>query len=502
MFVSTERQGQGVTASDPDAAAVRAMREALSSATDPVGVGAEIDAERIDLIRALEDLKNTAAGLQADLTEAFDLSQREQQVAAGTSRSRAGRGVAEQISLARRISPHQGRRHLSLARVLRSELPATAAALRAGRITERAATLMAQATVCVSREDRAAIDAEVAGDPERAELLGERGIQAAAARAACRRDPASVVERRRRAEAERHVSLRPAPDTMTHLTALLPVAEGVAIYAALTRAADAGRSAGAPATRGQLMADTLRDAVLTHRPAGQAPQPVADSDAEGSSDMRTGESRPLSGAPAGTGVVLNLIMTEQQLFGSDETSEGEVLIGGPAGGLAHIDADLARQLAALTPADRIWVRRLYRSPASEELVAIDSRHRRFPPGLQRLIRFRDQHCRTPWCRAPIRHIDHAERAADDGATDLRSGQGKCEACNYAKEAPGWSERADDLRPDEHRITITTPTGHTYTTVPPPPPGANAEPGENIGFLWTTRRRPVVEIVRDPPAAAA
>ncbi len=35
------------------------------------------------------------------------------------------------------------------------------------------------------------------------------------------------------------MTLRPAPDTMTNLTGLLPVTQGVAAYAALVTAADA-----------------------------------------------------------------------------------------------------------------------------------------------------------------------------------------------------------------------------------------------------------------------
>ncbi|MDO6145615.1 HNH endonuclease, partial [Paenarthrobacter aurescens] len=72
---------------------------------------------------------------------------------------------------------------------------------------------------------------------------------------------------------ERMVSLRPAPDTMTYLTALLPVAQGVAVYKALTQAADSARSSGdagsggasgsgsAVPTRGQVMADTLVERI-------------------------------------------------------------------------------------------------------------------------------------------------------------------------------------------------------------------------------------------------
>ncbi len=79
--------------------------------------------------------------------------------------------------------------------------------------------------------------------------------------AAYRLDAESFVTRRRRAEADRHVSLRPAPDCMTWLTALLPVKEGVAAYAALTRTAASARASGDPRSKGQVMADELVEAV-------------------------------------------------------------------------------------------------------------------------------------------------------------------------------------------------------------------------------------------------
>ena len=61
-----------------------------------------------------------------------------------------------------------------------------------------------------------------------------------------------------------------APDTMTYLTALLPVAQGVSVYAALRREADLrgdGRS------RGQVMADTLVERVTGR--AAEIPTPIA-----------------------------------------------------------------------------------------------------------------------------------------------------------------------------------------------------------------------------------
>lgn len=483
---SASQTTQQATAGVVTAPALRAAVAALAAASGPEGSGAAADAERLELIRALEDLKNAAAGYQAALTAAFDASQLAQQRDAGLPKHRRGRGIAAQIALARRVSPHRGQQHLSLARILQSELPSTARAMRSGLITERSATLMARGTTCLSREDRLLVDQQVAGDPEAVERLGERGVQGAVARWASRLDPAAVVGQRRRAESERCVTLRPAPDTMTYLTALLPVADGVAVYAALTRAADSATAAGTTRTRGQLMADMLCESVLAAatagpgaaapggeradcgamRPApatGTGPAAAHTSDVDEPAGVSVTEIR---GAPAGTGVVINLLMTERQLFGTGEVSEGEVFMEG----YGLVDADLARQMAALTPADRVWLRRIYAHPTSGELVALDSRRRRFPTGVQQLIRLRDQYCRTPWCGAPIRQADHARSHARGGGTSLSNGQGKCQACNLAKEAPGWSTESVDEGGGRHRVVTTTPTGQQYTTGPPEPPG--------------------------------
>jgi hypothetical protein len=86
---------------------------------------------------------------------------------------------------------------------------------------------------------------------------------------------------------------------------------------------------------------------------------------------------------------------------------------------------------------------------------------------------RDQTCRTPGCDAPIRHLDHVRRAARGALTSAPNGQGLCEACNYAKEAPGW--RADVVSIEPHVVEITTPTGHVYRSQAPPQPGADPPP---------------------------
>ena len=57
------------------------------------------------------------------------------------------------------------------------------------------------------------------------------------------------------------MTIRPAPDTMAYLTGLLPVKDGVAVYAALDAAAKAAIAAGDTRGRGQIMADTLVERV-------------------------------------------------------------------------------------------------------------------------------------------------------------------------------------------------------------------------------------------------
>ncbi|WP_432478573.1 HNH endonuclease [Nocardioides sp. GXQ0305] len=389
------------------------------------------DAARVDTIRALEELVCTATAAQAALAAELDASQRAEQSRLGVPAARRGRGVAAQVALARRESHHRGRLHLSLATVVRRELPHTWRAWRAGRITEWTATVIARETACLDLEDRWAVDETIASDHDRLERMGVREVVAACQAEATRLDVASVVARRRRAEADRHVTLRPAPDTMTWLTALLPVKDGVAVLAALTRAGDTARASGDPRGRGQVMADTLVGAVLGD-----------------------------DGTASPARVALDVVMTDQSLFGgSDEPAHLD--------GFGPIPAELARELVvgACDRDETIWLRRLFAAPTTGELAAMDARARLFPARLARFIRLRDRVCRTPWCDAPIRHTDHATDHDADGETSAVNGQGLCEACNHAKQAPRW-RAGPSPNTGSHTVETTTPTGHRYRSRAP------------------------------------
>ena len=428
---------QGVRCARPSGVGATPYPAAVPSIGDVLNLLARVPvpadgAGMIEQIRGLEDLKSLAGARQADTAVAFDLSQRREQAAAGVPADERGAGVAAQIALARRESPARGSRLLGLAKTL-TGMPHTFQAFRTGLLSEWRATLIVKDTICLSTEDRAGVDEELAADTGALNGLGDRAIIAAVRAAAYRRDPASVAKRASRAMGERCVSLRPAPDTMTYLTALLPAAQGVAAYAALCRDADTARSNGDHRSRGQVMADTLVQRV--------------------------------TGTPGGiSGVQIQLVMTDHTLLQAG--AEPARLPG-----YGTIPAEQARTIALTPPGDNdlnLWVRRLYTAPGTGELVAMDSTARLFPAGLKRFLQIRDETCRTPYCDAPIRHHDHVTPRHRRGQTTAGNGQGLCEACNHTKETPGWA--AQTIPGPRHTVATTTPTGHTYHSTAPPLPG--------------------------------
>jgi hypothetical protein len=417
------------------AASIDDFRRLLLDAADTAERSKDADTERIEVLRALEDLKSAACAVQAATTVAFDASQRAQQSVAAVQAPRQGRGVAAQVALARRESPHRGQVLVGMAKDLLAELPHTFAALREGRLSEYRAQVVVTATSGLDPDHRAAVDAELCADPATLRGVGTKRLEGMARRAAQRLDPAGVVRRNRRAVGERHVSTRPAPDGMVYFTALVPLVQGVAMYAALKRTADQVVGAGDPLgrTRSQVTAD-----VLVERVTGQT-------------------------AADDTPVQVDLVLSDASLVGG---GTDPAIVPGHG----DVPAEIARHLVAhAVDLGAAWVRRLYADP-SGRLVALSTTQRLTGAGLSTFLRIRDQGiCRTPWCDAPIRHDDHVRPAARGGPTTEPNTQGLCEACDYAKQAPDWRQAVVDDESGRHRVDTFTPTGHRYVSVAPAPP---------------------------------
>ena len=426
---------------------------------------AESQAEAIDRIRELEELKSACAALQARETAAWEQRRAQAEAARGVAKARRCKGLGAEIGLARRESPHRGGRYLRLATALVEDLPNTMQALRNGQIREEHAQVILKETSWLSAADRQKVDAHLA---DQLGAVGVRKLEALAKAHAQRLDQAGAVERNARARSERHVSIRPAAEGMAYLGTLVPMQQGVAMFARLRRdattmvgtgeTADPSDPTGQPRTRDQIMADLLVQHVTGQTTAAAVPAEV------------------------------HVVMTDAALFGADDT---------PAWVTGHgpIPAWTAKQWLA-DPEAEVFLRRVFTRPEDRQLVGLDSRSRSFPAGLRRMVILRDDTCRAPLCDAPIRDIDHIVPDRHGGKTTWTNASGLCAACNQTKENTGWTHHGD-----RDRLTVTTPTGHQYTSTttpiwvddslakhPPPENEPETEPPPRIIFETDNYRR--------------
>lgn len=424
------------------------------------------EADLTAMIEALERVKDACTAGQARATQEYAERCLAGLPEGSPQEQAARRDVGGRIARARHVSPARGARYLDLARILARDLPRTLDALAAGHTNEHRAALVAHAADCLGGPDRAVLDADLG---PRLAGLGDRAVQSEADRLAAALDPTSVVERHRRAVRDRRVTLRPAPDTMTYLTALLPVAQGVAAWTALDRHATRARSLGDRRTRGQVMADELVVRLTDSSPVDSSPvdsSPVDMAPVDTAVvDTAPVEGRSMGGVGDGAGgpgpadvdrpsghlpsaaapntgsrprvtaddprrgrIDLMLVMTDRALL--DGADDPAMIPGhGP------IPAALARGLLAdADRATRVYLRRLYTDPAGNQILTADARTRLFPRAVRQVVLARDQRCRTPWCDAPIRDIDHVRPYVAGGDTDLANAQGLCRRCNLVKGA--------------------------------------------------------------------
>ena len=210
----------------------------------------------------------------------------------------------------------------------------------------------------------------------------------------------------------------------------------MACWAALKARVDELKAAGDPRTRSQIAADTL-----VERLTGQTTADDVD-------------------------IEVNLLVPVENLLDPEQPGAGRMA------GFGSIPAGLADQILGHT-AGRRWWRRLFTAPARDGegrvIVGGDPTARRFSGWLAKLIKLRDQHCREPYCTAPIRHIDHITRVCAGGPTSVENGRGVCEHHNYLREMPGWHIKTVSDPGGRHTTITTTPTGHHYLSRAPNPP---------------------------------
>jgi hypothetical protein len=419
MSAPQEHEGTEPPSADDLVARLDEMLDELAGAAADGGTAS--DAARIDRIARLEKLRAATAALQVAESVRFAQSQVAEQIAAEVHPDAIGRGIAEQIGLACRISPFAAARRLNTARALWFELPDTFSQLTTGDLSERVAETIVTETRHLDPEKRRNVDHQL-----KAAGIARMGLKAAtgcARKAAYEADRQGFVSRGRTERKHRRVGIRSAPDTMAFLSGYLPVEQGVACYAALRQHADAAVATGDERTRDQIMADTLVERI-------------------------TGQT-----SAADVNIELQLMMPLDALTNPDKPSTATIP------GYLPLPSELARDILANSQGLKWW-RRLFTAPQGPgspgPLVGGDPIRRLFDGWLAKLIKLRDQSCRNPYCEAPIRHIDHITRHSDGGRTTFDNGRGTCARCNYARDARLarqchriWPERSTTHHPHHH-----------------------------------------------------
>ena len=354
-------------------------------------------------------------------------------------------------------------------------------------------------TTLLTREHRQIVDAELAG---RFGSMTPGQARGAAAGIGYRLDPEQAVRRARKAFGDRRVTLRPAPDTMTYLTALLPVASGVAAFAALSRSAAAAKAGGDPRSRGALMADEFLARMLGGRDivadAAAAPATACPPTSTRERPARPGAASKRRRCAAGLDhrsrdPVEHLTDGLPDLPGrgvrrdpvGDDRPDAARRRREPAilSGYGPIPAALARHLVrgaddrtprcgygacSRTPTPAAHRRRHPAAPVRPRRAAVPDRA---GPGVPHaLVRSSDPACRP--------HPTPCARWSDR----TRQRRGTLRRVQPDKGVSGWASIADL----DGSIVTVTPTGHRYRSHPPEPP--RSDPWDDEPTETELRRR--------------
>ncbi|ATG52431.1 HNH endonuclease [Brachybacterium vulturis] len=435
--------------------------------------------EALAVLSGIDQLRSSLSAMDATWQVAAEQRIRRADAQRGLPASHQGRGAHSEIALARRISPAASSFSLASARRLLQHMPGTVDSLWEGAVTAQQASTVAGALSKASPETCRRIDELIQQDPQTLQGKGHKRLRSDIEKMVQRLEPETSRERAERAARERHVTMTPLADGMARVTAVLRGIDAVGMMQALHSGAGSLRAAGEKNSVQALEADLLVDAVLTRGPSAV---PVPSHEAP----QAPRRPRPQPGLDVG------IVISDTALLGRDDDAESahlegygiipahiarDSLLGRPPGHLRHgEDEHPDEQVSA-------FYRRLYTSPTTGELVAMESRSRAFPAGLARMIRWRDITCRTPWCNAMIRQSDHVLPFHRGGATSYANGQGLCVRCNLLKEHGLWvlAPLSGESAPSTASAPTSDGTPGTPGTPSAPPP-ASSPP---TAWFWTS-----------------
>ncbi|HWL01624.1 MAG TPA: DUF222 domain-containing protein [Microbacteriaceae bacterium] len=423
---------------------LEAYRDALDELVD---VQAEIDRLQARRARVLVRVQETGLRVHGplDATGVADSSP------SGKELEFAHRSLRAEVGMSLRVSEYSAANLLGEAALLVRDLPTTLQAVECGRLTFRAAAVIAGQALSVDPSRRAEFDVaavriarEVAPSRLRSRLtvLRDRIV------------PTPSAERHAAARAERRVSVEDVEDGMSWLSAYLPSVEAHAIDHRLSgiarRAAEFDDEDGIVDRRTftQRRADLLVELI-----AADCIGPDEHETSEADRERRFARGRDL-GRFNGIRPTVVVTVPVQALLDPGASSEPAMLDG-----VVPIDPVTARELTANAPG-------LYRMLTDPHTgVGLDLGRERYQVSteLRLWLRLRDGTCRFPGCGRPARgsDVDHTIDWQYGGRTRSDNLAHLCRGHHTLKHQTRWSIRQ---RPDG-TIEWRSPTGRDYTTRP-------------------------------------
>ncbi len=371
-------------------------------------------------------------------------------------------------------SSHKARTALDSARIVNADLDTVAEAAASGGVQPAAFTAIAEGvqslTASIDEEierTRAAMRRYTDAGPDRADRIWEltnareelvQRYDAAVGGYAvehtlaetkrkvrdtvARLDPEGFEARRARArEVQSGVELRPLPDAMAMLTAVMPAEQASACYRAIEVAARDAAGADPEAPIG-----VRRSAVLygfcARRGAAQAADPAA--------PMAVKADQPVSPAPV-IAAHIDLVMTLDTFLGLSEAPAECV-------GVGPIPARAAREFLAESAI--VDIRRLLVDPQSGHTLDVGSRRYQLTAAERAFLFARDRVCRHPGCNQPALRCDadHAVPYQEGGITRADNLGSLCRRHHLEKTHAGWN--IEESRADGS-CTFVSPLGRRY-----------------------------------------
>ncbi|MFI0799470.1 protein of unknown function [Amycolatopsis lurida] len=331
--------------------------------------------------------------------------------------------VVQEIAFALSVVDGHAAGLVSTAVALTTRLPRTLGLLDRGEVGGYGAMKVATATAWLSDEDARAVDAVL---EDRLPGRNCDQIRKAANHAAVMADREGAARRAERHRAGRRLSIRHGETGVASIEVEDgPVEKVAAAYTRIDREARALKTGGETRTLDQLRADIALDLML----GGQ-------------------------GGKSERSEVFLYMDLNTYLGLNDDPAE--------LAGHGHIPASLARHIAS--GPDTV-LRRIITDPLSGQVLDLGRDRYRPTAGLDEFVRVRDRECRRPGCHriAQACDLDHSLPWQHGGHTSATELIDLCRRDHRLKDEPGWIYHLAE----DGTLTITTPTGHSYNSTPPP-----------------------------------